>query len=244
MWQAHPNKANVHSVDPRVFSKFEDKLKDIKTAVLNPFHEIITDTCFSHIQPPKTAYSQAFEALDQLKMEFGAWRDFIEVVRGLQHHLLKLLAFADWWHDVHQGEDFQPLFCTPTCGAIFEDKDLYDRHAHWSIASYLFISNDHFALDPNKQVDLSLRTSSQMDRMSIQPLIHSLHLWYYPPHVNDVYSHFKTVTCGYAKRLDSFNPMKGFKRTLDKLGNQKADEGTFIFWICAGHNSRHFLRWP
>ena len=47
-----------------MFGKFEDKLEDVKTAVLNPFHEIITDTRFSHIQPPKTAYSQAFKALD------------------------------------------------------------------------------------------------------------------------------------------------------------------------------------
>jgi hypothetical protein len=242
MWQAHPNKTNIHSVDPRVFGKFEDKLEDVKAAVVNPFHEIITDTRFSHIQPPKTAYSRAFEALDRLKMEFGAWRDFVEVVRGLQRHLLELLAFADWWHDVQQGEDIQPLFRAPTRGAIFEDKDLYDRHACWSIASYLFVGNDRFALDLNKRVDLSPRTSSRMDRMSIQPLIHSLHLWYYPPHVKDVYSHFETVARGYAERLDTFNPTKGFKRTLEKLGNQKADEGTFILWICSRHRSQH-LRW-
>ena len=83
MWQAHPVKSNFHLVDPRVFGEFRDKLEEVKAVVSDPFHEIITDTCFSHIQHPKTAYNRAFEALDHLEMEFEAWRNFVEVVRGL-----------------------------------------------------------------------------------------------------------------------------------------------------------------
>jgi hypothetical protein len=243
MWQAHPVKQNIHFVDPRVFGEFRNKLEEVKAAVLNPFREIIRDSRLSHIQPPKNAYARAFEALDRLEMEFGAWRDFVEVVRGLQRNLLEVLAFAEWWHDVQQGEDFRPPFRAPTRGSIFDDEDLYANHARWSIASYLIVPNDRF-VDLNKRVDLSPRNSSRMDVMSIQPLIHSLHLWYYPPHVTDVCANFEPAARGYAERLDIFIPTKGFKRTLDKLGNQRADEGTFIFWIRSGHRSRCFFRWP
>jgi hypothetical protein len=229
MWQAHPSKSNIHSVDPRVFSELRDKLGDVKAAVLNPFHDIITDTRFSRIQPPKTAYARAFEALDRLEREFGAWRDFVEVVRGLQRNLLELLAFADWWQDMQQGEEFLPPLRAPTRGAIFDDEDLYINHARLSIASYLIVRNDRFLLDPNKRVDLSSRDSSRMDVMSIQPLVHSLHLWYYPPHVKDIYSDFEPAARGYADRLDAFTPTKGLKRTLDKRENQRADEGTYFF---------------
>ena len=244
MWQAHPNKSNIHLVDPSLFGEFKDKLEEVKAAVLNPFHDIITDTRFSHVQPPKMAYSRAFEALDRLESEFGAWRDFVEVVRGLQRSLLELLAFADWWHDTQQGEDFRPPFRVPTRGSLFDDEGLYANHVRWSIASYLIIRNDRFALDPDKRVDLLPRNSSRLDMMSNQPLVHSLHLWYYPPHVKDVYSSFEGAARGYTDHLDTLNPTKGFKRTLDKLGNRRADEGTFIFYIPSGHRSRHILRWP
>jgi hypothetical protein len=231
MWQAHPNKSNIHLVDPAVFDEFRDKLDEVKAAVMDPFHDITTNARFSHIPPPKHAYARAFEALDRLAKDFGAWRDFVEVVRGLQRNLLELLAFADWWHDIQQGEDFQPPFRASTRGSIFDDEDLYASHTRWSIASYLIIPNDRFILDPDKRVDLLPRNSSRMDVMSIQPLIHSLHLWYYPPRVTDVYAVFETAARGYAERLDTFNPTKGFKRTLDKLENQRADEGTFFFWF-------------
>ena len=228
MWQAHPDKSNVHLVDPGVFSELKAKLEEVKTAVSNPLHDISTDTRFSRVQPPKTAYSRAFEALDRLEKEFGAWRDFVEVARGLQRNLLELFAFADWWHDVLQGEDFQPPFRAPTRGAIFDDEGLYAGHARCSIAAYLIIPNDRFILDPNKRVTLLPRNSSRMDVMSIQPLVHSLHLWYYPPHVKDV-SLFETAARGYADRLDTFNPTKGLKRKLDKGDNQRADEGRIFF---------------
>ena len=234
MWQAHSNMSNVHSVDPSVFGEFKEKLDDIKAAVMNPFHEVINTTCFSHIQPPKTAYARAFEALDRLGKEFGAWRDFVEVVRGLQRNLLELLAFVDWWHDVRQGDDFRPPFRALTRGSLFDDESLYTNHARWSIASYLFIPNDRFELDPNKRVNLLPRNSSRMDAMSAQPLLHSLPLWYYPPQVKDVLFNLETVARGYAdvaERLDTFNPTTGYKRKLDKLENWRADEGTFFFWF-------------
>jgi hypothetical protein len=228
MWRAHPSKPNIHLVDPGVFSEFSDKLQEVKAAVMDPFRDIITDTRFSCIQRPQTAYNRAFEALDRLDRDFEAWRDFVEVVRCLQRNFLELLAFADWWHDIQQGEDFQPPFRAPTRGSIYDDEDLYANHARWSIACYLIVPNDRFVLDPNKRVNLSPRNSSRMDAMSIQPLMHSLHLWYYPPHVKDVYSHFETAARGYADRLDTFTPTKGFRRTLDKLENRRADEGMFL----------------
>jgi hypothetical protein len=55
-----------------------------------------------------------------------------------------------------------------------------------------------------------------MDMMSVQPLIHSLYLWYYPPHVKDVFSLFETAARGYAERLDTFNATKSLKHKLDK----------------------------
>jgi hypothetical protein len=150
------------------------------------------------------AYNQAFEALDRLDRDFEAWRDFVEVVRCLQHSFLKLLAFADWWHDIQQGEDFRPPFRAPMRRSIYDNEVSYAYHACWSIACYLIVPNDRFVLDPNKRVNLSPRNSSRMDAMSTQPLMHSLHLWYYPPHVKDVYSHFETAARGYADRLDTF----------------------------------------
>ena len=244
MWQVHPTKTNIHFVDPDVFREFKDKLEQVRAAVLDPLREIDNDTDFRHVRPPGSAYRQAFEALDRLEMEFGGWRDFVEVVRALQRNLLELLAFTDWWHDIQQGDAFRPPFRAPTRGALFEDEHLYADHARWSIASYLFVPNDLFIPDPNKRVTLSPRNSSRMDVISTQPLVHSLHLWYYPPHVEDVYTDFETVARGYGDRLDRFKPTNGFKRKLDKLENRRADERTSTFWIRYGHSSRLFSRWP
>lgn len=245
MWQGHPTKTNIHFVDPGVFSGFKGKLEDVRAAMLDPLRDIEIDARFRHVQPPRLAYRQAFEALDRLDMEFGAWRDFVEVVRTLQRNLLELLAFADWWHDVQQGDAFQPPFRAPTRGAFFEDEHLYANHARWSIASYLFVPNDLFIPDPNKRVTLSPRNLSRMEVISTQPVVHSLHLWYYPPHVEDVYTDFETVARGYGDRLDSFTPTKGFKRKLDKLENRRADEGMSTFWnhYHYGPRSRRYFRW-
>jgi len=79
-------------------------------------HDIIADTRFSCIHRPQTAHNRpgrAFEALDRLAKDFEAWHDFVEVGRCLQRNLLELLAFADRWHDLQQGEDFRPPFCAP-----------------------------------------------------------------------------------------------------------------------------------
>jgi len=125
----------------------------------------------------------------------------------------------DWWHDIKEGEEFYPPFCPPTCRAIFDNQDIYANHTHWSIAAYLIIPNDCCPLDPMKQVNLSPWTSSQMDEMSIYPLMHSLPLWYYLSQVVDVYTDLKTAAHGYTEHLDTFNPTKGFKCKLDKLEN-------------------------
>ena len=229
MWQVHPTKTNIHSVDPGEFRKFKGKLEDVQTTVLGPLRVIDNDTHFRHVRPPTLAYRQAVEALDRLEMEFGAWRDFVEVVRGLQRNLRELLAFADWWQDVQQGSSFQPPFPVPTRGAIFDDEDLYTKHSRRSIASYLIVPSDLFIPDPDKQVTLSPRNLSRMDPISAQPLLHSLYLWYYPPHVRDVYTDFETAARGYGDRLDSFKPTNGLKRKLDKSKNRRADEGMSNF---------------
>ena len=78
---------------------------------------------------------------------------------------------------------------------------------------------------------------SQMDAMSIQPLVHSLHLWYYPPYVMDVCTDFELAACGYVECLDTLILTKGFKCMLDKQDNQRADEGMSIFSIRSGHRS-------
>jgi hypothetical protein len=100
IWQVHPSKSNIYSIDPRVLGKFKAKLENIKGAISNPFHEVINDTHFPYLQPSKNAYAQAFEALYCLGNDFRPWCDFVEVVQGLQCNLLELLAFTDWWHDV------------------------------------------------------------------------------------------------------------------------------------------------
>ena len=34
MWQVHPNKPNIHLVDPAVFRKFKNKLEEVKAGVV------------------------------------------------------------------------------------------------------------------------------------------------------------------------------------------------------------------
>jgi len=57
MWQLHLKKSNIHLIDPRVFGDFKDKLEEVKATVSKPFHDIITNTQFSHIWPLKMTYS-------------------------------------------------------------------------------------------------------------------------------------------------------------------------------------------
>ena len=59
-------------ITPTVFHNFENKLEEVKAAVMNPFHEVIIDSHFSHIRPLNNAYARAFEALNHLGKEFRA----------------------------------------------------------------------------------------------------------------------------------------------------------------------------
>ncbi|KAH9007299.1 hypothetical protein EDB86DRAFT_2824350 [Lactarius hatsudake] len=47
--------------------------------------------------------------------------------------------------------------------------------------------------------------------MSLQPLLHTLYHWYYPPLMCNVMTELETAAQGYAEHLDSFNPMKEVK---------------------------------
>ncbi|KAH9015824.1 hypothetical protein EDB85DRAFT_2156364 [Lactarius pseudohatsudake] len=62
--------------------------------------------------------------------------------------------------------------------------------------------------------------------MSSEPLIHSLHHWYYPPLVNDVVADLKTTARGYLDRLDTFQLTTECKRTFEKAENKKKDEAS------------------
>jgi hypothetical protein len=42
--------------------------------------------------------------------------------------------------------------------------------------------------------------------MSYEPILHSLHHWYYPLLVHDVVTELETTARGYADRLDPFKP--------------------------------------
>ncbi|KAH9040626.1 hypothetical protein EDB85DRAFT_2140311 [Lactarius pseudohatsudake] len=57
--------------------------------------------------------------------------------------------------------------------------------------------------------------------MSLQPLFHSLHHWYYPPLVDDIMADLETTARGYLEHLDTFRPTKEFERSLDKKENKK-----------------------
>jgi hypothetical protein len=92
MWQVHPNKSNIHLVDPKVFSEFKDKLEEVKGCRLRPFpwhyHQLLI---FTH-SAPQNSIRRAFKALDRLEKDFGAWRDFVEAARGLQRNLLEFFC--------------------------------------------------------------------------------------------------------------------------------------------------------
>ncbi|KAF8264007.1 hypothetical protein EI94DRAFT_1806339 [Lactarius quietus] len=60
--------------------------------------------------------------------------------------------------------------------------------------------------------------------MSLQPPLHSLEHWYYPPLVQDIVMGLETTAQGYVRRLDIFKPMKMFKHKLEIVENKKKDE--------------------
>ena len=44
-----------------------------------------------------------------------------------------------------------------------------------------------------------------------------------------MHTDLESAAHGYVECLDTFNPTKGFKCTLDKIRNQRANEGMFVF---------------
>ncbi|KAN0128947.1 hypothetical protein V8E53_013236, partial [Lactarius tabidus] len=127
---------------------------------------------------------------------------------------------------IRAGNDFRPPIRAPTRGAIFEDAQLYENYARWSVGAYLLVRRSVFVLDPVKEVPLSPRKLCQARPISVQPLLHSLDLWYYPPLVRDIVMDLESTARGYAERMDVLNPMKMFKRSLDKIENGRNDEAT------------------
>ncbi|KAH9176165.1 hypothetical protein EDB89DRAFT_2129346 [Lactarius sanguifluus] len=63
--------------------------------------------------------------------------------------------------------------------------------------------------------------------MSLQPLLHSLHHWYYPPLMCDVMTELETIAQGYTECLDSFNPTKEVKSSR-RAKRAKADMDTLL----------------
>ncbi|KAH9024436.1 hypothetical protein EDB83DRAFT_2527143 [Lactarius deliciosus] len=210
MWRVHPGNSNIHVVNPDVMDKLTVKWTTLKAALQDPFSDMSSHPRLP-IQRPMKAYTRGFEALSRLKQDFRAWRDFIEVFRNLQRSLLELHTFLDWWKDIFTGDYFRSPVRAPTRGAIFEDAHHYANYIKWSIRAFLLVHKSTFVLDPSREVALSPRELCSTRPMSLQPLLHSLHHWYYPPLVCDVVTELETAAQGYAERLDSFNPTKEVK---------------------------------
>ncbi|KAH9035246.1 hypothetical protein EDB85DRAFT_2143898 [Lactarius pseudohatsudake] len=226
MWRTHGHRSDSHIINADLLDEFTTKWKSIKAALEESLSAMSSRSSFSCVEQPMKAYVRAFEALKRLEEHFEAWRDFVDVFRNLQRCLLELSAFLEWWKDVRAGDAFQSSPRAPTRGAIFvfEDEHLYADHVRWSVAAYILVPKSTFALDLAKEVVLAPRKLCSAQPMSLQPLFHSLHHWYYPPLVDDVMADLETAARGYLERLDTFRPTKGFKRSLDKKENKKNDE--------------------
>jgi len=96
------------------------------------------------------------------------------------------------------------------------------------VASFLLIPKPTFALDPAKEVPLSSHKSCSAQPMSFQPLVHSLHHWYYPPLMDDIMVDLETTACSYLERLDTFRLTNELKRMLEKMENRKNDQGKLM----------------
>ena len=186
MWRAHPDHSNFHVIDTTLLKNLTHKWTSIKAAVQDPFQTISSEPSFFSVCRPTEAYIRAFASLSRLEKEFGAWRDFVEVFRNFQRSLLELQAFLNWWEDIRAGENFRPPIRAPTRGAIFEDAQLYENYVRWSVGAYLLVHRSAFVLDPTKKIPLEPRKLCQTCPISLQPLLHSLELWYYPPLVRDI----------------------------------------------------------
>ena len=230
MWRSHGHRTDAHVVTPALLDELTKEWETIKSSVQKPFQTMSSLPSFSSVECPMEAYFRAATALNRLGDDFEAWRDFAEVYRNLQRSLLELSAFLDWWKDVSAGSNFQPYIRPPTRGAIFEDERLYAEHAHYSVGAFLLVHKTTFTLDLAKKVGLSPRNLCKERPMSLNPIVHSLQLWYYPPQVEDVMD-LETAARGYAGRLDTFKPTKAFKRKLDKVENKMNDQSKLTYWI-------------
>jgi hypothetical protein len=67
--------------------------------------------------------------------------------------------------------------------------------------------------------------------MSVNPLLHSLDLWYYPPLVQKVMMELETTAWGYAERLGVLNPTKVSKCKQVKTENREADKGKLVLYL-------------
>jgi hypothetical protein len=225
MWRAQPGQPNVHVTSRPLLDRLTKKWESVKAALEDPFKKHSSDPSFLSVRHPKEAYIRAFSALSRMEKEFGAWRDFVEVFRNLQQSLLELVAFLDWWKDIRAGNKFQCSIRGPTRGAIFEDARLYENYACWSVGAFLLVHRSTFVLNHSKQVALSPRMLCKLQPMSVDPPLHSLDLWYYPPLVHDFVMELETAARGYVERLDTLNPTKVSKRKQDKMENRKAENG-------------------
>ncbi|KAH9012327.1 hypothetical protein EDB84DRAFT_1536349 [Lactarius hengduanensis] len=207
MWRVHPGNSNIHIVNPDVMDKLTVEWTTLKAALQDPFSDMSSHPRLP-IQRPMKAYTRGFEALN----------------------FVKLHAFLDWWKDISTGDYFRSPVRAPTRGAIFEDAHHYVNYVKWSTRAFLLVHKSSFVLDPSREVALSPRELCSTRPMSLQPLLHSLHHWYYPPLVCDVVTELETTARGYAERLDSFNPTKEVKRKLERKENKMNDE--------AGHRAK------
>ena len=231
MWRAHPDQPNVHVISPALLDRLTKEWGSVKVEMQDPRKALSSDPSFAVVQYPKEAYIRALAALIRLEKDFRAWRDFVEVFRNFQRSLLELLAFLDWWNDIRAGDKLQSCIRAPTRGALFEDTCLYEKYARRSVGAFLFVHKSVFVLDSSKEVAMSPRTLCKAQPMSLQPPpFHSLDHWYYPPLVQDFLMELEATARGYARRLDSFNSAKSFKRKLEKMENRQNDEGKPVLY--------------
>ena len=80
-------------------------------------------------------------------------------------------------------------------------------------------------LDCSKEVQLSPCDLCSAQPISLQPLVHSLHHWYYLLLMDNVVVDLEISACGYLECSDIFRPTREFKHTLDKAEIKKDEEG-------------------
>ncbi|KAF8260864.1 hypothetical protein EI94DRAFT_1705979 [Lactarius quietus] len=168
----------------------------VKAALEEPFSAITSQTLFSSIERLMKAYTRSFEALCRLEKEFGAWQDFVEVFRNLQRSLLELSTFLDWWKPFVLAIPFNPLFVRPLAVPYLE------------MSSCTPIIRAGLWLPIFSSPSRPLRLTPQ--KKSHCPL--------------DFLANLETTARGYHDRLDTFEPTKELKRTIEKVENKKNDK--------------------